>query len=606
MDSRHHILFHNAHESNLHARRTASFFPPTVNAPAPLPRKLMVGVALCQGLALLYLLRAQEHGFWPSQEPLFNYPLWTLALAWPFLLLMTLVRDNLAAACKLVSAVAVVPAALAVYVGQQARPVGAFPVSELRFMSAVTLLAACFVILPYLQQRLARGTSGDGALFCYAWRNGMVVALAEFLMVGVGLILALWGTLFSAIGIDFFQELFRQDWFLVPVLAGFFGLGIHASRRQAGVVDDLVRLFEGLAHLLLPLATSAMALFLAALPFTGLELLWETGAGTASLVWLNILILLFINLVYQGKRSHSYPVIVHRLLYGGIALLPMIAALAGYGLYLRVAQYGWTVSRCWAMAIIVTLALCSCLYSWSILRRRDSWPQGLGRANALAGWLVLALALLTNSPLLDFRKVAVNSQAARLEAGEDLDVRYLGTRLARPGYLALQSLAEEYRETDPQLVQRIREQVAQTQETTAEQQPADPWDKMRYWPAPFEVPPGVRQAIDDGRQLASYPGEFTLLRLDLNQDQAPEYVLIAHHSTGRNLHGWCYSRDGGGWREYLVEPRRRDAGKPFDLAQALQEGAESVAPPFQDLKIGDQVLAITRNLSPPREPPEQE
>ncbi len=569
-----------------------------------MPRRLMVEIALYQGLALLCLLRAQKHGFWPSQEPLFNYPLWALALAWPFLLLMTLEKDNMAEACKLVSAVAAVPAALAVYVGWQARPVGAFPVHELPLVSALTLLIACFVILPYLQQRLARGTSGDGALFCYAWRNVMVVALAEFLMVGVGLILALWGMLFSAIGIDFFQALFRQDWFLFPVLAGFFGLGIHASRRQAGVVDDMVRLFEGLAHLLLPLATSAMVLFLAALPFTGLELLWETGAGTASLVWLNALILLFINLVYQGRRSHSYPVIAHRLLYGGIALLPMIAALAGHGLYLRVAQYGWTVSRCWAMAVIVTLALCSCLYSWSILRRRDSWPQGLGRANALTGWFVLALALLTNSPLLDFRKVAVNSQTARLKAGEDLDVRYLGTRLARPGYLALQSLAEEYRETDPQLVQRIRKQLAQ--ETTAEQQPADPWDKMRYWPAPFEVPPGVRQAIDEGRLIESYPGEFTLLRLDLNQDQEPEYVLIAHHSTGRNLHGWCYSRDGAGWREYLVESRRRGAGKPFDFAQTLQEGAESVAPPFQDLKIGDRVLMVTKSWLPAREPPEQE
>ena len=148
---------------------------------------------------------------------------------------------------------------------------------------------------------------------------------------------------------------------------------------------------------------AVVVIFLAALPFTGLQPLWETGNGTALLIGMNIFALFFANAVYQPGRRPPYPAIVHRLLYAGTSLLPIISMLALYGMYLRIAQYGWTVERCWALVICILLALFSAGYSLGIVRRRDDWPETLGRVNVLMGSTIVALMLLVNTPLLDFR-----------------------------------------------------------------------------------------------------------------------------------------------------------------------------------------------------------
>ena len=126
-------------------------------------------------------------------------------------------------------------------------------------------------------------------------------------MLGVAALLALWAMLFLVIDIKFFEELFSKDWFLFPVLAVAFGIGVFVFRRLTGVIDSITNLLAGLMQLLLPLVILIMALFLAALPVTGLEILWETGKGTSLLLWLNAAVLFFINSVYQTGRQAPYP-----------------------------------------------------------------------------------------------------------------------------------------------------------------------------------------------------------------------------------------------------------------------------------------------------------
>ncbi len=54
---------------------------------AVLPKKLMLSIAVAQGLLLFALYKAEDLKVWPSDAPLWNYPLWTLAIAVPVLLL---------------------------------------------------------------------------------------------------------------------------------------------------------------------------------------------------------------------------------------------------------------------------------------------------------------------------------------------------------------------------------------------------------------------------------------------------------------------------------------------------------------------------------------
>ena len=595
------------------------------DAPA-LPRNLMIVLSLAQGAALLALWRSATEETWPLQTPALNYPLWTFTILWPALLLLSLEVGNIGRVVKLASIAAAVAVALGVYAGWQATPFGEFPVFSLLAVYVLTLLVASFWALMVLQQFASGATASYATLFARSWRNFLVVALSGALTAGMAVILALWGALFRAIGIDFFAELFEKDWFLFPVLAVAFGLGAFIFRRLTRVIDAIVSLLEGLMRLLLPLLGIVVAIFLATLPFTGLAPLWATGSGTALLMALNAFTLFAVNAVYQTGQRSPYPLIVHRALYGCIALLPIISALALYGLALRVEQHGWTVARCWALTLALLLAAFSVGYAWSIVRRRDGWAGGFAQVNTGMGWAVLALMLLVNTPLLDFRSISLTSQFGRLEAGEidfmDFDFNYVETHLARPGWLKRNALIEEYEESDPLLAERIRYPAPSWSNNRI-------WERMVYRPEPFELPPGLRAAIARTHPLNT---QSALVRVDLNEDDNWEYAVLfgvngnayiwgelfylegcetsvetatGVHSTppddappmpmatDASADNGCGTPNGQNWRTLPLREVSLPPG--MDAMTLLREGEIStVAPEFRRLKIGEVVFRNSR------------
>ena len=549
----------------------------------PLPRNLMVVVALAQGLVLLLLWRALTNEAWPSQTPALNLPLWTLAVTGPTLFLLTVEAGNLKRTGLFVTGFSAMLAVLAVYVGWQASPIDAFPTDSLIAVFVLTTLVACFKGAMYLQQFAAREGLSYPALFARSWRNFLVFGLSWALTVGVALLLFLWGALFAVIGIDFFQELFRKDWFLFPVLTVAFGLGVFIFRRLTRVIDGVTSLLEGLMRLLLPLTAAVVAIFLAALPFTGLAPLWETGNGTALLMTLNAITLFTVNAVYQTDRHPPYPLFVHRPLYVCVALLPIVSALAVYGLSLRVVQYGWTVERCWALTLALLFAAFSIGYTWSIARGRDRWPAGLGRVNVWMGWVVLGVMLLVNTPLLDFRKVSLASQFARVEGGEialrDFDFRYTREQLARPGWLRLEALAEVY-EADSELMALIR--------------PVPPgrpgeriWESVTLRPEPFDVPEGLR-AIAEDEWYAGDGSTIVMIRIDLDGDGVAEYAMLNAETDSDYAWGTLFRQAGEEWVRFSLDA---SGGDESDVDATLCHGAIGAAEPaLPDLRVGELVF----------------
>lgn len=566
------------------------------------PRNLMLGLSLAQGLALLVLWRVLSEDVWPSQTPALNFPLWTFVLVWPTLLLLSLDKDNQARTFKLVSVFSAVLVLLASYVGWEAAPFNAFPIESLAGIYVGTMLIACFMALMHLQQWASGGAPTYDALFAFSWRNFLVSALALLLTLGVALILSLWAALFNAIGIDFFEKLFTKDWFLFPVLAVSFGLGVLIFRRLVKLIDGITGLLEGLMRLLLPLAVAVVVIFLVALPFTGLTPLWGTGDGTALLMALNAFALFFLNAVYQTGAKLPYPPLVHRMLYPGIALAPILSGLALYGLYLRVDQYGWSVERCWALAIGVLLAMFSLGYAWSIVRQRDGWPQSLGRVNRIMAWAILGLMLLVNSPLLDFRSISLASQLARVEAGEielrEFDFHYARENLARPAWLKMQALIEEHESSDPELVSLIHEPLPSWNQPPTQEAV---WERVTtYRPTPFEVPADVRKAIAfhygdyilDITNGEEQKQNLVLVRTDVNGDGETDYVLFGVHPHGGQPNGFGVYRNDGEWRHIQLTPRI-PVPEEADFAQTMQTGEiELVEPAFKDVKIGEFVFQL--------------
>ncbi len=558
------------------------------------PRNLMLGIAFGQGIALFLLWRALESEVWPSQTPVINFPLWTLALVGPTMLLLCLDKQSLSRSLRAVGLFSAIMALLAAHVGWQASPHGEFPIQFLLFVYVLTALIACFKGLMYCQQWIGKSPTSYAALFTYSWRNFLVAALAAALTGGVALILFLWGALFSVIDISFFSDLFSNDWFLFPVLAFAFGTGVLIFRRLIKVIDGITSLLEGLMRLLLPLVASVLVIFLGALPFTGLTPLWETGSGTALLLCLNAFALFFVNAVYQTGRALPYPSWVHLGLSAAIALLPIVSVLALYGLYLRVDEYGWTVLRCWAFAVFTILVLFSAGYTWCIVRWRSAWPRHLGRVNILMGWLVLATMILVNSPVLDFRSISLASQMQRVEAGEvdlrDFDYHYARHQLARPGYRQMQALIAEHENSDPGLVEIIRKAESHGRSDKTFDML---WANLTYRPEPYRPPPGLYDAASE-TTFGIAPDQYReplMVRVDLNDDGDFEYVLLAkynyHNDHNEFVDAVLIFRNEGTWSTMSLFASQ-DIPKGADLNDMLRDGEITVAPPrFNNLKLGD-------------------
>jgi len=558
------------------------------------PRRVLLGISIMQALGVGALLLAYARGTWPSEEPLFAVPLWTLVVMLPLWFLLALKRGN-GRRLLLGAAVAMVLLLLAaLYVGWQATPWGEFGLESLAFVYAVTLSLACFKGLMYLQRYSDRQPFDYTSLFRNSWRNFLVLCLSAVFTVLFWVLVRLWGELFDLIGITFFSQLFRTDWFIIPILIVAFGLAVVRFRELTRVIDVIARLLSGLIQLLLPLVVIVAVLFLLALLFVGLDALWSTGQGTRLLLWLLAAMLFFANAVYQdGTEAAPYPKTVHRLIYGGLCVTPVLGALALYALAERIGQYGWTIERSWAVVAWSFLMLFSLGYVYGIVRRRDAWTLELARVNTVMGIVVAVVMLLANSPVLDFRRISLASQVARVERGdvqpEALDFAYIGRNLARPGYLLMnggeQVSIEITEETRLAIADAARNAGASEVGLSDEEVSARFWRELTYRPEPFAVSPGLRAEIE----RAAYDAETksVLVRIDLNGDGQDEYVLI--RQNGANV--WA------SWYRHVLDEWHGEAvlvSMPAGSVNLQSGPIELRDSEFSDLKIGDALLELVQ------------
>jgi hypothetical protein len=558
----------------------------------PLPKMPMLVIASLQGIFLYVLYRAFDENTWPSESPLWSYPLWTIALAVPLLLLLSIDRKNAASVYKQVGILGGVLALLAIYTGWQAEPFDEFPVYSLSFAFGLSITLACFKALMYLQQRANDIELSYQVLFTYSWRNFLVTALSAVFVLVFWLILMLWGQLFKVIEIDFFYDLFTEEWFAMPVLTIAFGLGVIIFRDLTRILDTITSLLHWLIKLLLPLVVVIAVIFLVSLPFVGLDVLWSTGNGTSLLLWLLAIMLFFTNAVYQdGREATPYPQIIHRLIFGGLVVMPIVSALSFYGLSLRIEQYGWSVERCWAFVVWLILSLFAVGYVVGIVKRRDQWTNDLARVNTAMGLIVMVIMLLANSPVLDFRKISLASQLRMVESGETelraFDFWYTKQHLARPGYLAMEKMKQDIGDSDPELLARIEGPVrlgfAVSLETKEKM-----WLKMQYRPEPFEIPAALKPMVEaNGRTVTST--DLTIIRADLDEDGQDEYLLLSLHDYGIGFTRFFYLTDDG-WQSGQLQSSSWQHNR--EGARELIETGEmtTVEPRFKDLDVGGVVL----------------
>lgn len=314
------------------------------------------------------------------------------------------------------------------------------------FNSPLATLAALTVAslpVPFMIAACRSGWRDYAALFLEAW-SIVVRYVAAWAFAGlVWLVVFLSDQVMQMVGVTLIGDLLDHS--LVPMLitGAVLGLGMAVVHELADLLSPylVLRLFR----LLLPVVLAVMAVFLIALPFRGLEGLFNGLSPTALLMTMVAAGVSLVSItVDQSDAEAAQSPILRRAAQGMTLVLPLLGGLACWSVWLRVDQHGWTPERLF-VALVAGLGLIYGLaYALSVLRGAG-WMERIRQTNIRMAMLVVALAGLWLTPVLNAERISAASQLARYEAGktpaESLDVFAFG-RWGLPGTALLAQLEE--------------------------------------------------------------------------------------------------------------------------------------------------------------------
>jgi len=503
--------------------------------------RLTIGVI--QGAALYALYRAADGGpgdqvWWPATQPALFGPLVLIALFLPVMLLAGVGRLRLRT-LAIWTIVAAAGLALLGWHDVASRHLlaheGAPFVRPVVFaFAAAALFIAHHLVVP--ADRARRWIAEFSDYFDTAWKAGVQLALSIGFTGAFWILLHLGAALFKVIGLSFLENLLGEAWFAIPLTCLAFALAVQLTDVRDGLIRGVRTVALVLLSWLLLVITVLVAGFLAALPFTGLTGLWETGSATALVLAAAAALIILINTAYQDGRADNLPPLALRIAarIAAVLLVPLIG-IAFWGLALRIGQHGLTPDRIVATACAVVGVVYAGGYAFAALApfwRRQPWMQPLARTNVVAAVLSVALIVALFSPLLDPARLSVADQTARLQRGAvkaaEFDYAFLRFESGRAGQAALARLASS---SDPEIARRARE--AQKAENSYDlRRDTDPRIPPRAtviatWPANTSLPADFVKPVPGGDpRYGCNTQEACLATLvDLNNDGRNEILL---------------------------------------------------------------------------------
>lgn len=289
-----------------------------------------------------------------------------------------------------------------------------------QFISAplpwITGLVLAGMPLPFLIAAAGPGWRDYPTLFTQSWT--IVVRYgAAWLFVGVvWAIIFLSDSLLGIVGLGMIGDLIELE----PMPWAITGLALGLALAVVSELSDLVSpdLILRLLRLLLPVVVVVMAVFIGALPFRGLSGLFGTLSAAATLLSMTVVAVTLVSTaIDQSDAEASDSTILMRATQALALILPVPAALGGYAIWLRVAQYGWTPDRVFA-AVAAVLALgYGLIYAGSVLRG-PGWMARIRRGNIAMALVVMLAAAVLLTPALNPERIAANSQVSRFIAGK--------------------------------------------------------------------------------------------------------------------------------------------------------------------------------------------
>ena len=463
----------------------------------------------------------------------------------------------------------------------------------------LTLSGLLFLTLPWLQSRLEAGRWGDfPSLFRLYWHNGLALLLS-LLATGLSwLVLWLCASLFSLIGIDFFNTLFFDNRAFIHIFTGcIVAMTVTLCRSNPRLMLSVQHLLTLVATGLLPAVGAVMVLFMLALPGVGMEAISRQISGAGLLNTLCLLYLLLMALVwYPGRDAPPYMPLMRRLLLGALLFAPVCALLAAWAVWLRVAQYGWTPDRLYAALITVVSLLWSVGYVISLARQRRS-DGDFSRTGKVVLMVAPLFMALVYTPILNPWRLSVHSQMARIEADktrlDSATITMLSNSL-RWGREALRTLQDDPAiQGNPALRRLIKEALSGRVTPGSTAGP----DEFRQIPlaAPQPQPEPAfwatlaKQYVWRARDCLPENGVSScmLLAQDLNGDGQPEWILFNFSMRS----AFVMSKQGGAWQGvgyFYTLPKTLDASTLRKIAQSSR--LTTLPQPWRDLSIDGERL----------------
>ncbi len=312
------------------------------------------------------------------------------------------------------------------------------------------LLLMAMLALPWIQYSLhvSREQARYPHFYRQLWLNALTL-LIVFVANGLfWLVLLLWSEMFKLVGIPFFSTLFFDtDWFGYVAFGLITALAVVLARTQSRLVTAVQKLLTFIATGLLPLVALLALMFILTLPFTGLEAISQRVSAAGLMSTLTLLLLLLMAIVREPqKEALPYPGALRYLIKCSLIVAPIYMLIAGWSLWVRIQQYGWTPERLYGVLVVVVLLVWSFGYLASILRRGRNPLELQGPAILGVSLLALGLLVLLSSPVIDAWRISVNSHMGLYHSGKikpDQVSLYMLDHSGKPGRAALEALQKD-------------------------------------------------------------------------------------------------------------------------------------------------------------------
>ncbi|EOH2999335.1 DUF4153 domain-containing protein [Citrobacter freundii] len=312
------------------------------------------------------------------------------------------------------------------------------------------LLLMAMLALPWIQYSLhvSREQARYPHFYRQLWLNALTL-LIVFVANGLfWLVLLLWSEMFKLVGIPFFSTLFFDaDWFGYVAFGLITALAVVLARTQSRLVTAVQKLLTFIATGLLPLVALLALMFILTLPFTGLEVISQRVSAAGLMSTLTLLLLLLMAIVREPqKEALPYPGALRYLIKCALAITPIYTLIAGWALWVRIQQYGWTPERLYGVLVVVVLLVWSFGYLASILRRGRNPLELQGPVILGVSLLALGLLVLLSSPVIDAWRISVNSHMGLYHSGKikpDQVSLYMLDHSGKPGRAALEVLQKD-------------------------------------------------------------------------------------------------------------------------------------------------------------------